>query len=358
MRKEHPEGRDPLGRERAGKLPCCPIRRLVTVVRDEHPLGPARLHRLEVLGSEAVDPVARGHVLEAGAPEAEGIDECLAQNQLVARSEGVEVPDTPVRAREVEVVRGAGSQVIPDLAAVHATHLPRRVENRDHEAAAQVLAAGVAVHAEVLEPLADHLAVEALLARQPQAQGAVCVAELEGGDRVGVVDAALLEVGQGFRRGLEGGVVVRDDLGEQLVVLGVEHDGRRQLEDGRLGHRRRAERRRRPPSAQDLDGVTKRHALGPPGPLDDVTAGIAREAVKQPLARRDDQGRRLVRTMKGTSSRQVLAVGPQLDPPRAYHGHQVVVPLDPLQLVVRDSTHQSPLSRNPVKTYMVSMVAG
>ena len=55
-----------------------------------------------------------------------------------------------------------------------------------------------------------------VLLRQPVAERAVGVTELEGIERLGVVDATALQVGEGFGRLGERPVVEGDHLGQQL----------------------------------------------------------------------------------------------------------------------------------------------
>ena len=57
------------------------------------------------------------------------------------------------------------------------------------------------------------------MARQLRSQAAVTVAEVEPAQGLGVGDAFLAEVVEGLGRLLEAGVVVVDDLGQELLVI-------------------------------------------------------------------------------------------------------------------------------------------
>ena len=139
-----------------------------------------------------------------------------------------------------------------------------------------MLVTAAAVDADAGEPFAHHLADLARLRRDPVAERAVGEAEPEALEGLGVPEAAAFEVGDRLGRVLERLVVVADDLGQQLLVVGVEGDGggkgaavvsvaagRRSGHEGGISF------------AEDLDGVAERDAPRFHHPVDDRAALLA-----------------------------------------------------------------------------------
>ena len=82
-----------------------------------------------------------------------------------------------MRTGQVQVLRGAGAQVVQELAPIGAHHLRRRagrssieVEQGHDDRAVQVLVAGLAQDADALQRAAQHRAGLVLLGREPIGQ--------------------------------------------------------------------------------------------------------------------------------------------------------------------------------------------
>jgi hypothetical protein len=180
--------------------------------------------------------IGGGDVAVTGAPEAERVDERLADDHLGA--EACVVPDASVRAGEVEVCWLTGPRVPVELAPVHLHYRPRTAGDRDHHAAVEVLVAGLPEHPEALQPAPGIGAGLGLAVGQAVTEGAVSVAETEDVDGLGVVNAPRAEITERIRGTEQGRVVVLDDLGESLGVAGVALDrGRQAADSGACGDR-------------------------------------------------------------------------------------------------------------------------
>lgn len=101
-----------------------------------------------------------GHVSEPVAPQRECVDHRLGDDQLIhpRRDQPRGVEDTGMRAGQVQVARRPGPQVIADLAAVHLTHVPLGVEDRDDQRAGEMLVPGLPHEPERLEAGAEDAA--------------------------------------------------------------------------------------------------------------------------------------------------------------------------------------------------------
>jgi hypothetical protein len=86
-----------------------------------------------VLGRETVDPISRRYVPKSDTPEGEGVDQCLAQDYILLRSETCQIPYTAMWSWQIKVLRRAFSQVVRDLAAIHLNHAGLVVDDGDHE---------------------------------------------------------------------------------------------------------------------------------------------------------------------------------------------------------------------------------
>ena len=232
--------RDQLRRQLLGRL----VAGGVAVVGDEHALDVAGHEARQHPGREALHPVDAGHVREAGAPEAHGVDQRLAQDHLPGPGLAMFTPPgrqhpgqvehaalqrlalRVLRARQVQVLRGARAQLVQQLAPVHLHHLAglraTGIEHRHHQRAVEVLVPAVADQPDAPQPRADRGAVLALLVRQPQPQRAVGHAQLEGVHQVRMVQPARAQVLQCCRALLEPLVVVVDGLVQQRAVIGIQ----------------------------------------------------------------------------------------------------------------------------------------
>ncbi len=121
------------------------------VVGDEAALHPVLSERGPVVVTEAGSAVGGGHVAETGAPKTERVEQRLAQDDF-ATGQGVLVPDTAVRPRQVKVGGLAGSGVPVELAAVHLDHPSGAVEDGDDGTTVEVLVARGPEHPEALQP--------------------------------------------------------------------------------------------------------------------------------------------------------------------------------------------------------------
>ncbi len=115
-------------------------------------------------------------------------------------------------------------EVVANLPPVDLSDLSRVVDDGDGEGAAQVFVATGSVEADALELTAERSASSDPGDREPVAERAVGVAELEVFEELGVLEPSFLEVCEGLGALLERVVIVvddaRDDDGVRLVGLG------------------------------------------------------------------------------------------------------------------------------------------
>lgn len=193
----------------------------------------------DVLIGEALDAVGRRDVAVARTPEGQRVDQGFAQDDLFAglQRDSVEhAPAAPVACRQVQMLRGAGAQVVQELPAVDLDHAALLVEDGNDQRAVEVLVAALAVQADLGQACADVGAGLAGLLGQPQAEGAVGQTQLEVRDQLGMVEPARHQVGAGLARGQQPLVVVVNRLVQQRLVVGIERHGRRQCAHGRALH--------------------------------------------------------------------------------------------------------------------------
>ncbi len=295
---------------------------------------------------EAVGPPGGGDVAHAVAPGAQGVDRGLAQDDLARGREGLAVDEALVRARQVEVVGGAGAQVVADLAAVAAEDLAARAADRDGHRAVEQLVSALAKPAARLE-------LPPRGRREPHAERAVGEANAEVRHELGVEEAPLVQVRAELGALLAGLVVVGDDLPVEDRPLGPLLD--------RAGERLGAEAPRGPGAEepgrlvgeellQELaDRRVKAQVLLPHHPVDHRPAPLTgAHAVEQALLLGDHQGRGVVR-MAVAAADEVAADAPQVDPRAGHEGGDGDLALDPLEQVVGDAGHRGLLRLHPVK---------
>ena len=112
-------------------------------------------------------------------------------------------------------------QVVEDFSAIEFGDLAGPIEYRHYQRAIQMLMATVTQDADFLQAGAHFIARETVFFWEPQAQGAVGIAQLELRDEVGMVKTARLQIGQRFGRFFQCLVVVAGDLAEQGRIVGV-----------------------------------------------------------------------------------------------------------------------------------------
>ena len=241
-RKLHPETFDAHCQQFLGERRRRFFSRLVAVVCDVHTPSAVLLHRGSMIRREAIHAVAGRHVAIARAPERQRIDERFAQNDFFRRRQRLLIPHAAVRTGQVQMQRRARPQAFGDLAAVHLDHLAHAIKNRNHDGPIEVLVSRVAKDAQLLQSPAHVRSRLPVLRRQPQAQRAVGEPQPEVLDHLRRLQAALNQVGLRLGRPRERVVVVARDLHQELFVVGVAVDGRRQLAYRRLPHGRRSRR--------------------------------------------------------------------------------------------------------------------
>ena len=157
-----------------------------------------------MVGGEAVRAVERDRRRDARLVEAQGVENRLGQDHLVARPGGLEVQDAAERAGKVAVPRRL------QAAAVQARPLPRDgIRDRDHDAAAQELPAFRRDDAQ-----GEELRADVALLRDDLEERAVGVAHLQGTEEIHVGEAALPKIGLRVLPLAEGPVVVLDHASE------------------------------------------------------------------------------------------------------------------------------------------------
>ena len=152
-----------------------------------------------VVGRQAVRPVERNRVRDAGVQEGQRVEHALGEEDLVRGARRLDVQHPAQRPGQVAVpVRPHAPAVERRPGAGH------RVRNRHDQAAAEEFAALGRQYPERLQVLADRPA-----ARQPRPQRPVRIPHLEGPQQRPVGQAAPPQIRLRIRSGAEGAVVVR-----------------------------------------------------------------------------------------------------------------------------------------------------
>ena len=281
---------------------------------------------------------------EPRAPQRQRVDDRLTDDQFVGLERG-RVPDPAVRAGQVEVPR---VRVRVESAAVDLPNLTGAVEDREGQAAPEVLVPAGLDHAQVPQPATHSRPVRGARVRDPVTQRPITEPDPERLDRFRVVDPP---AGQERQRVAVTGQRLRvmpDHHPQQLGVASIRLDQRRELRRLRPCHRSRCcgprprlrqRRQRRGGLPQQLHRVPERDSLGGHHPIDRPTPATARpQAVPQVLRRGHHQRWRVV-VVERTAPDQVLALGTQLDPAALHQPLHAHLGLQPGQLRVGDASH-------------------
>ena len=182
-------------------------------------------------------------------------------------------------------------------------------DHRKHDPASQMLVAGFAQDAQSGQPLADYGTFLAVGLWEPQAQGAINEADLEGCNGILVFDAAFLEIAKRSRVLLQALVVVVHDLTKRRLVIGVRCKRGIQPRHGRFLDRRSGGwpgQCREFARLQKLEGVPEGNAVEALHELDHVARRSAAHAPPQALRRGHSQTR-IVILVEGTQASQIVA---------------------------------------------------
>ena len=184
---------------------------------------------LDLLG-HAARAIGAGHMPVARAPERHGVDQRLAENDLLRCGKRRAVEHPPVRPRQIKMVGRALPQIVVDFATVEIDHAAFSIEQRHDQRATQVFVPALPQHAQRHQPAAHVGPGLAVGLRQAIAQRPVREAQLKVLDQLRMHEATPLQIGKRLRGAFQGRVVIAHDLAHQRRIL------RRRREGGEFGH--------------------------------------------------------------------------------------------------------------------------